>query len=302
MANPWLLASLAGLLLAAAAALLWGLGRRIDARKAILHRLDVEVRPLRVPPAEAAGFSVLEFLSQMLQRADMAERPGQLLLLVTLGIASGAAGLASHSVWGLGFALAAYCAVILLYLRWRAAMTRRALVQQLPGFIDHLIRIIGIGRSFDHALLQAIEHGTPLLSQTMRAVVAQHALGGDLADALAQTARVYGIRELHLLTLALRINQRYGGSIRPMLENIVLLIRQRDQADRELRAMTGETRLTAWVMGAIPPLMAGYMMATNPAYFDALQKDPNGPVIIAVAVGLEVAGALLLWRMMWSVR
>ncbi len=161
---------------------------------------------------------------------------------------------------------------------------------------------MGIGRSFDSALLQAIEDSPPPLSQALESVRIESALGGDLVDSLRDAAQLYRMKELQLLTLALRINQRYGGSIRAMLEDIIALIRRREQADRELRALTGETRLSAWVLGALPLAMAGYMMITNPSYIGFLLDDPNGMTIIYTAVGLQVAGVFLLWRMMRSVR
>lgn len=301
MVSGWVPASLAGMLLLCAAALLWRLGRRLEERKRIRVRLDAEMNP-RSASLEGTGFTAASILDQMLQRAAIAQRPGYLWMLAAIGLLAGVIGFLSKDLWGLATALAAYCTGILLYLRWRAAVTHRTLLQQLPGFIDHLIRIIGIGRSFDNALLEAIEHSTPPLSETMRGVMVQNSLGGDLVEALRQTARVYRIKELHLLTLALRINQRYGGTIRFMLENIVALIRQREQADRELRALTGETRLTAWIIGALPLLMAAYMLAVNPSYLQFLLHDPYGMEIIALAVGLEAVGGLLLWRMTESVR
>jgi len=205
-------------------------------------------------------------------------------------------------VWGLLTTLALFATSLYAFILWRAAATRETLRQQLPGFIDQLIRAMGIGRSFESALLQAIDDSPHPLSAALESVKVESSLGGDVADSLKNAAELYRMKELHLLTLALRINRRYGGSIKAMLENIIAMIRHREQAERELRALTGETRLSAWVLGTIPVLMAAYMLITNPTYIGYLLNHPHGMAIVYTALGLQATGALLLWRMMRSIR
>jgi Flp pilus assembly protein TadB len=48
------------------------------------------------------------------------------------------------------------------------------------------------------------------------------------------------------------------------MENLIKLIREHEQGDRQLRAMTGETRITAWILGALPLGMVGYFLLANP--------------------------------------
>ncbi|EGH49225.1 type II secretion system protein, partial [Pseudomonas syringae pv. pisi str. 1704B] len=53
---------------------------------------------------------------------------------------------------------------------------------------------------------------------------------------------------------------RYGGNASELMENLIKLIRDREQAGRQLRAMTGETRMTAVVLALLPISMAGYFL------------------------------------------
>lgn len=125
-------------------------------------------------------------------------------------------------------------------------------------------------------------------------------LGVSLADAVSDLAELYERDELRLFALGLRVNHRYGGNASELLENLIKMIRERDQASRQLRAMTGETRVTAWVLGVLPVSLAGYFLISNPKYLIAMWNDHSGQLMLATAFGLQVFGCLLLWRMLRS--
>ncbi|MBN2701792.1 MAG: type II secretion system protein, partial [Methylothermaceae bacterium] len=91
------------------------------------------------------------------------------------------------------------------------------------------------------------------------------------------------------------------SSARELLQNVIRMIRQRETTQRELRALTGETRISAWVLGSLPPGMAAYMMAMNPRYLSGMWQDPSGRILLLVAVSLQIIGAIILWRMVKSV-
>lgn len=283
------------------AVLLFALGRREEEREEVIRRLDEEMRPGQESAQNRYPFG-LRWIFHSLQRAGIANQPGHLVWAFVISGLVGSFAIVLKGTLGLLTALILLAAGFYLFIAWRISRIGRTLRQQLPAFIDQIIRTLSIGRSFDNALLQAIETSPAPLSDALKSVVTETALGGDLAESLEETAKIYQIKELHLLTLALRINQRYGGSIKTMLENIITLIRQQEQAERELRALTGETRLSAWVLGTMPLGMAGYMMIVNPTYLSFLLQDPNGPAIVYTALGLQAAGGLILWRMMRSIR
>jgi len=86
-----------------------------------------------------------------------------------------------------------------------------------------------------------------------------------------------------------------------MLESVVKMIRQQELARRELAAMTGETRISAWVLGITPIAIASYIMVMNPNYLNILLQDPSGRTMMVTALGLQGIGTFILWRMMRSV-
>ena len=101
-------------------------------------------------------------------------------------------------------------------------------------------------------------------------------LGVSLPDAASDFAELYDKDELRLFALGLKVNHRYGGNASELLENLIKLIREREQAARQLSAMTGETRMTALVLALLPVTVAGYFLIANPKYLMSMWNDGSG--------------------------
>ena len=85
------------------------------------------------------------------------------------------------------------------------------------------------------------------------------------------------------------------------LENLIKLIREREQGARQLSAMTGETRITAVVLAVLPVSVAGYFMLSNPNYLMTMWHDSVGQRLLFFAFVLQALGCVVLWRMLRSI-
>jgi tight adherence protein B len=185
----------------------------------------------------------------------------------------------------------------LLLLR-RASARRRLMIEQLPVFIDHLWRAVSTGNTLDSAFTTATLESQAPLRGALERVVREIRLGGALEEALEQSARTYEIQELRVLTLAVAVNRRYGSSIQELLKSVVTMIRRSEAARREFRSLTGETRMSAWVLGLTPVAIGLFTLLTSPDYLSVLWQDPTGRTILGFGLGAQSLGALILWRMM----
>jgi len=225
--------------------------------------------------------TVLDSLSRWLQRVGIGISPGMALLILLAVILI---GLGIKAVWGM-----------------LAAAMWWALVGTVAVFIDQTIRGLATGRNVEGAIKLASEDIQEPLREVMQRAQKSVELGADLGEALRDVAHFYEIKELYMLALTIHTSRVYGGSPREMLESIVNLIRQREQMQRELRAMTGETRFSAWVMGLLPSLIAAYMVWINPSYVEGMWNDETGRNILLASLSMQVLGGLVLWRMVKSV-
>jgi tight adherence protein B len=126
-------------------------------------------------------------------------------------------------------------------------------------------------------------------------------LGVTLPDAVKDFADLYERDEFQLFALGLRVNHRYGGNASELLDNLIRLIREREQGARQLKAMTGETRMTAVVLALLPVSMVAYFLAVNPAYLLHMWNDGSGQKMLLVAFAMQTLGCLALWRMLRSI-
>ena len=173
-----------------------------------------------------------------------------LLLPLNIGVLSAA-----------GLIFIAYSLVKIIGSQRRAKM-----LNQLPSFINQVTRRLSAGVSVENAFADSVETLERPLGTVMRRVVRRVHYGYDLHQAFEREARVNQLNEFDVLATALRINEQYGGSIRSILDDIVDILRMQDSGKRELSAMTGETRVTAAILAALPPGIAAYTFYSNPKF------------------------------------
>lgn len=218
------------------------------------------------------------------------------LALVLAVVLSCVVGLLIGWIAALGaFFLLTLIGIFVIWLRLQKF--RRKLISQLPGFIDAMVRLITIGNSTQAAFQLAIPSTeVPLRGQLERAASLVR-VGVDLDRALHQIAGNVRIEEMYLLASILGLGVRYGGRADLLLERVGNFMRDREQAEHELVAMSSETRLSAWILGLLPLGVATFLIITNPHYFIGMWNDGTGRLLIFSSAGLQLFGAALLYRL-----
>lgn len=240
-------------------------------------------------------------VQQMFWRAGLAPQERHIVIAVTITVLLALlVGLIKG--WLAALMVPLILAITLYLLLWQRANARiKAILLQLPLFLDQTLRALGTGRSMESALQLAAKETPDPLQEIFERVLRANRLGDDLGKSIQEVAELYRVQELYLVSLAIRVNRSYGSSVRDLLNNIVKMIHDREAARRELRTMTGETRVTAWVLGLLPLMIAGYIMMMNPDYMLTMWQDDGGKIMLIVALGFQATGAFILWRMIKSI-
>jgi tight adherence protein B len=193
--------------------------------------------------------------------------------------------------------LAGVLACVVFALSMRMQRRRARLVTQLPSFLDGIVRLIVLGNSVPAAFQAALVTTEAPLRECLDHVSRMLRSGVEIDRALHQVSQVYRARELELVGAVLRLSVRYGGRADVMLERMATFMRDLEQAQRELTAMSAETRLSAWVLALLPLGIAAFLILTNPVYFGSMWNDGSGRKLVYLAVGLQALGAFLLHRL-----
>lgn len=204
--------------------------------------------------------------------------------------------------WEAGVMTLGLALVLLFFVPYvRLRRRQRQIVTQIPMFIDQMARALSTGKSVEGAVRSVVTDIQMPLREVLDRVIRSTDLGVSFSEAIYQAAQLHGIKELGLIALAIRISSNYGSSPQELLKSVVHMIRQQEQAQRELAAMTGETKITAWVLSLTPLLILGYMYVSNPGYLDMMLQDASGAMIFKGALIMQATGVLIFWRMMKSI-
>lgn len=177
----------------------------------------------------------------------------------------------------------------------RVALKRRAekLREQLPDVLTIMASSLRAGHSFLQALdTVAKEIAQPAATEFQR-VVAEVRLGRSAEDALEALAERVGSADFRWAVLAVNIQREVGGNLAEILDNVADTLRERAQMRRQVRVLTSEGRLSAWVLALMPFAIGLYMFTTNREYIMLLFTTKVGLVMVSGAGLFLLAG--ILW-------
>jgi tight adherence protein B len=176
-----------------------------------------------------------------------------------------------------------------LSLRRREAKLRG----QLPDVLTVMASSLRAGHSFLQALdTVAKEIDEPAATEFNR-VVAEIRLGRPAEDALASMGDRIGSEDFKWAVLAINIQREVGGNLAEILDTVADTIRERDKIRRDVDTLTTEGRLSAYVLIAMPFVIALYMTLVNPEYIALLFTTSIGIFLTIAASCLMVAG--IVW-------
>lgn len=220
------------------------------------------------------------------------------VLLLAAGAAATALAAALYGGPVLGLMALALAGLLCAFGIWRRLGKRREkLLQQLPGFLDNMVRLITIGSSPQSAFQVAVEHVPAPLGDALQQAAAMLSASPDLGQAMDHLERAWRLPEFGLLAAVFRMSTRYGGRADLVLERVAAYIRDHQSAERELHALSAEIRLSAWILALLPIAVGVLIMVLNPGYFLRMWNDASGRNMILAAAALEAFGSFLLYRL-----
>jgi len=242
--------------------------------------------------AESRGFS--ERLDAELEAAGVSLRSGEFVVASAIAcLVFGVLAAALLRNWILALALAGVGAAFPTVLL-RSALSKRAdrLREQLPDVLTIMASSLRAGHSFLQSLdTVAKEIAHPAAAEFQR-VVAEIRLGRPAEDALESLAVRVGSPDFKWAVLAVNIQREVGGNLAEILDTVADTLRERAMLRRQIKVLTAEGRLSAWVLGLLPFGIALYMFAVNPDYIGLLFHSTYGIIMLVVAGCLLVAGVL----------
>ena len=102
-------------------------------------------------------------------------------------------------------------------------------------------------------------------------------IGKTMDQALQETADRLGTPEFQFFVISLAIQRETGGNLAETLSNLATVLRQRAQMKLKIRAMSSESKASAYIIGALPFLVFGMICYINYSYMSPFfTPDPAG--------------------------
>lgn len=170
------------------------------------------------------------------------------------------------------------------------------LSQQFTRVLPQVAASVRSSLTLERALRTAASHVEDPLREEVARVLADAAYGTTLAEAFELMAARTGDPDVRALAAAVRIQQRFGGAIAPVLDLIAQHAAARQRASRELKTELAGTRLAKWFVACSMPAIFFIMFATNADFALFYTHEPLGWIVLGVALCSELLGLFACQR------
>jgi tight adherence protein B len=115
------------------------------------------------------------------------------------------------------------------------------------------------------------------VGEEFRLITERIRIGRTMDQALQETADRLATPEFQFFVITLSIQRETGGNLAETLSNLATVLRQRSQMKLKIRAMSSESKASAYIIGALPPLVFIMISYINFTYMSPFYtSDPNG--------------------------
>ncbi len=169
--------------------------------------------------------------------------------------------------------------------------------EQFPEAIDLMSRALRAGHAFTTALSMVAEELPDPVGGEFKLAYDRQNFGMPLPDALRSLGARVPLIDAKFFVTAVLTQREVGGNLSEVLENLSTVIRERFKVKRQVRVVTAHGRMTAWVLGSMPPALAAALTFLNPDNMRVMWTHPTGIRMIAAAVVMQALGAFVISRL-----
>ncbi len=308
MSIGWLLPLLILVIVTMASVLTITVTRR---RQALLRRLEEiipsavpvgsaaeETRSIRVERPQGSHLNRIALVLRVPQDLPLAHvvAPGWVFAATTVGALGAIWVLHFVTSWllsGLG-GIVIWVMLTRWLFGWELARYRAKLLGQLPDTVQLVVSATRAGLPIFEAFRAiADEMPSPTRDEFIR-VNNEMALGVAAEDALLSMHQRTGVTEYAIFAVTIGVQARSGGRLAETIQNLAETVRERLAIAARARALAGEAKISAIIMGVLPIIAGAMLSFVQPGHLDPLFNDPRGVRMFMVGVITLFLGAVTM--------
>ncbi|ROR90452.1 type II secretion system F family protein [Nocardioides aurantiacus] len=237
-----------------------GLEARIAAR---LDKAGMSLKPAEWLLVHAGVTVLAAVLGMLLSRGN--------ILLALVFLALGAAG-----GW--------------VYLGLRKSRRLKAFASGLADTLQLMSGSLSAGLSLAQSVDTIVKEGSDPIAGEFRRVIVESRLGVPLEESLGGVAERMESKDFEWVVMAIKIQRQVGGNLAELLLQVAATLREREYLRRQVLALSAEGRLSAYILGALPPVFLLYLSVSNPDYVSVFFTTTIGYFLLGVMAVLLVVG------------
>ena len=144
-----------------------------------------------------------------------------------------------------------------------------------PDAIELLVRGLKSGLPVSETLSVIAKEIAGPVSEEFKLVVEKIKIGKSMEDALQETADRLGTAEFQFFVITLAIQRETGGNLAETLANLADVLRKRAQMKLKIRAMSSESKASAYIVGSLPFFVFGMIWMVNQKYLAGFFYEPR---------------------------
>jgi tight adherence protein B len=182
--------------------------------------------------------------------------------------------------------------------RRRQRRREHALQDQLAEAVSLIAGALRSGRSLHQAIELAADDLDAPLGATFRRLTDRTELGDPMERAIDDWAVDVGGPDARLVAGVLRLHRRTGGSLAATLDDLVVTLRDRRAAARELESLTAQARLSANILGLLPIGFFLFLSIVARRDLQTAYETPAGVATIGLGLGLQAVAFAWIRRLL----
>ncbi len=177
----------------------------------------------------------------------------------------------------------------------------RLFERQIPEALDLMGRALRAGHAFPTAVKMVGDEMPDPIAREFRTLFDETNFGVPQNEALTRLADRVPIDDLRYFVIAVMIQRESGGNLAELLDSIAAIVRARIKLLGEVRTLSAEGKMSAWILGLLPVAVAVMINIVNPNFMTVLWTDPMGLRMLGGAL-LMMAVSVVWMRSIINIR
>lgn len=166
-----------------------------------------------------------------------------------------------------------------------------------PDAIELLVRGLKSGLPVGETLGVVAREIPGPVGEEFKMVTEKVRIGKSMEDALQETADRMGTPEFQFFVITLAIQRETGGNLAETLSNLADVLRKRAQMKLKIRAMSSESKASAYIVGSLPFFVFGMVWSVNQKYLAGFFFEPRLMIAGMIGIVWMSIGAFIMAKM-----